>query len=173
MIYGNKTLQYAVYDRTSGRAQFVEDTTTVARPNVELLTDTIKGAGILGEIDLPAFGQIGSMVYEVTLRRTNPRAAALSSPGMHELEVRWVTDVVDSATGKAGTCANKDIIKGIYKKTDGGSLENNTAQETTLGFEVLYFKHIQDGKTVTEIDKLNNVFSVGGVDYLAGIRAGL
>lgn len=173
MIYGNKTLQYAVYDRTGGRAQFVEDTTAVARPNVELLTDTIKGAGILGEIDLPTFGQIGSMTYEVTLRRTNPRAVALSSPGMHELEVRWVTDIINSATGKAGTCANKDIVKGIYKKTDGGSLENNTAQETTIGFEIVYFKHIQDGRTTVEIDKLNNVFAVDGVDYLSGIRAGL
>lgn len=173
MIYGNKTLQYAVYDRTAGRAQFVEDTTTVTRPNIELLSDVIKGAGILGEIDMPAFGQISSMVYEVTLRRTNPKAAALSSPGMHELEVRWVTDIIDSSTGKAGTCANKDIVKGIYKKTDGGSLENNTSQETTIGFEILYFKHIQDGKTIAEIDKLNNVFVVNGVDYLSGIRAGL
>ena len=173
MIYGNKTLQYAVYDRTEGRAQFVQDTTTVTRPSIELLTDTIKGAGILGEIDMPALGQIGSLNYEIGLRRTNPRAVALFAQKTHELEVRWVTDVVDSNNAKIGTSANKDIFKGVSKKMEGGTLENISAQETTLGFEVVYFKHIQDGKTMVEIDKLNNVLIVDGIDYAKEIRDNL
>ncbi len=173
MIYGNKTIQYAVYDRTSGTAKFVDDTTTVTRPNLEMLTDTLKGAGVMGEIDMPTIAQVGSMTYEIALRRTNPKATELSAPGVHELEIRWVTDVLDSSTGKLKTVSSKDIIKGIPKKLDGGTLENNKAQETNLSLEVIYFKHIQDGAALMEIDKLNNVLKINGTDYTKSIGNGL
>lgn len=173
MIYGNKTIQYAVYSRNNGKAEFIEDTTTVTRPNMEMLTDTIKGAGILGEIDMPALGQVGALAYEIALRRTNKKAAALFAQKTQELEIRWVTDTINSSTGATSVVACKDIIKAVPKSLDGGALENNTANETTLSLEVLYIKHIQNGETLIEIDKLNNVFIVDGVDYAQIIRENL
>ena len=170
MIYGNKTIQYAVYSRDSGSPEYVQDTTTVTRPSLEYLTDTISGAGIMGEIDLPALAQVGSMTEEIGLRRSNPKAISLFSPGAHELEIRWVTDIINSATGGVGVSACKEIIKGISKSMEGGSIENNAAQEGNLVLELVYYKFIQDGETLIEIDKLNNVFSVLGNDYAAQIR---
>ena len=72
MITSNKTVQYAVYSRDGGSPAYVQDTTTVTRPSLEFLTDTLSGAGINGEIDMPTYAQLGSMTYEIGLRRTNP-----------------------------------------------------------------------------------------------------
>lgn len=170
MIYANKTVQYAVYDRSSGSATFVEDTTSLTRPSLEMLTDTISGAGILGEIDMPTLAQLASMTYEIGLRRENPNAVKLFEQKTQELEVRWVTDMVDSATGNSSISSNKDIVKGRPKSLEGGTIENNAAQDGNLILEVFYLKHIQDGVTLIEIDKLNNVFIVNGTDYAQQIR---
>ena len=89
------------------------------------------------------------------------------------LELRWVTDVLDTTNAKIGTCANKEIIKAIPKKLDLGNIEGNAANEGTVSLEVLYIKHIQNGETLIEIDKLNNVFIINGVDYAKEIREAL
>ncbi len=173
MITSNKTVQYAVYSRDGGSPAYVQDTTTITRPSLEFLTDTLSGAGINGEIDMPTYAQLGSMTYEIGLRRTNPRAVALLSPGTHELETRWVTDTIDTSTGAASVSANKEIVKGFAKSLEGGTLENNASQEANLVLEVAYYKYIQDGETLIEIDKLNNVFLVNGVDYGQAVRDNL
>ena len=173
MIHNNKTVQYAVYNRSSGSPKFVGDTTTLTRPNLELLTDTIKGAGILGEVDMPTISQLGSMTYEITLRKQNSDAIALFEQKNQEIEVRWISDYIDSTTGNSAVSANKDIVKGVPKSISGGNIENNTQNESTVVLEVLYIKHIQDGETKYEIDKLNNVFIINGVDYGKIIRDNL
>lgn len=173
MIYGNKTVQYAVYNRKSGTAKFVQDTTTVKRPSLEYLSDTISGAGILGEIEMPSLAQLGPITEEIGLRRTNPNAVDLFAPGLQEVEVRWVTDVLDTSTGKVTVSPCKEIIKGYAKSLEGGSLENNASQEGNLVLEVVYHKFIQDGDAMWEIDKLNNVFNVRGVDYAQDLRNNL
>lgn len=108
--------------------------------------------------------------YEIGLRRAGPRAIKLFEQKTQELEVRWVTDTVDSATGNSSVSSNKDIVKGRPKTLEGGTIENNAAQDGNLILEVLYLKHIQDGVTMYEIDKLNNVFIVNGTDYAQQIR---
>ena len=95
------------------------------------------------------------------------------SPGTHELETRWVTDTIDTSTGAASVSANKEIVKGFAKSLEGGTLENNASQEANLVLEVAYYKYIQDGETLIEIDKLNNVFLVNGVDYGQAVRDNL
>lgn len=170
MIYGNKTVQFAVYNRDSGSPVFVQDTTSVTLPNLEYLTDTISGAGIGGEIDMPTLAQLGSITLEMALRRSNPQATALLAPGSHEVEVRWVTDTVDSTTGAVRAVGAKHICKGFSKSLEGGTLENNASQEANVILEVVYDKYIIDGETVWEIDKLNNVFVVNGTDYAQQIR---
>lgn len=173
MIYGNKTIQYAVYNRDNGTPKFIQDTTNITRPSLEYLTDTISGAGIMGELDMPSLAQLSSMTYEIALRRTNAASVQLFAPGSHEIETRWVTDVIDSSTGNVRVAACKEIVKGNAKSLDNGTLENNASQDGTVSLEVTYYKLIQDGETLIEIDKLNNVFVVMGVDYAAQIRENL
>lgn len=168
-----KTIQFSAYDRTNGSAKFIEDTASYTRPEIAMMSDGITGAGIMGEIDLPTLGQIDSMESEIALNKSNERAIAMFAPGAHTMEVRWVTNVLDSATGKSVVQANKDIIKYLPKSLSLGDIENNETNEGTLGMEVLTFQHICNGKTLIKIDKLNNVFIINGKDYSADIRKAL
>lgn len=173
MKLGNKTLQYKVYNRTSGKPDFVTDTTSYKRPDIEVMTDKISGAGIAGEIDMPTLAQLSAMEIEIGFKRANKKAVELFGQQTQELEVRWVTDVLDTTGAKVSTCANKDIIKAIPKKLSLGNIETNSTNEASIPLEVIYFKHIQDGEALIEIDKLNNVFIVNGVDYAKPIREAL
>lgn len=184
MKHANKTIQYSIYDlggddninvkgASGTSARFVLDTTSIKRPSLESLTETMTGAGIAGEIDVPTLGQFGAMSYEISYKRTNKDAVKLFGQKVQHIETRWATDVLDSATGKINICANKEIVKGIPKKLDLGGVENNTANETTAELEIIYYKFIQNGETLIEIDKLNNVVKLNGVDYTAELRAAL
>lgn len=168
-----KTIQYSIYDRTSGKSVFVEDTQSYTRPELAMMSDGVSGAGIMGEIDLPTLGQLDSMEVEVVLNKTNERAIAMFSPGAHTMEVRWVTNVLNSANGASTVQANKEIIKYVPKSLSMGDIENNETNEASLTGEVLTYQYIIAGKTVIKIDKLNNVFIINGKDYSAEIRKAL
>ena len=169
----NKTIQYSVYNRDSGKPKLVGDTSSYTRPSIEALTDTVKGAGLMGEIDLPTLGQIGSMECELAFNKTNTEFIQLAAPKAHKIEVRWVTDILDSAKASIGIEANKEIMTVIPKTAELGDIESNETNEATITFEVLYYQYIVAGKSVLEIDKLNNVYKVNGVDYTAKIRSAL
>ena len=168
-----KTIQYSIYDRTDGTAKYVDDTATYKRPDIEMLTDGFTGAGIMGEIDLPTLGQIGGMEGEMTFNRTNQKVVALFSPGSHIIEARWVTNVLDTATGASKIQANKEIITLLPKSLSLGDIEGNETNESTMTYEVVAYEYIIDGKSMIKIDKLNNVFIVNGKDYSAQIRDAL
>ena len=168
-----KTIQYSIYDRTNGSAKYVEDTQSYTRPDIEMMTDGVSGSGIMGEIDVPTLGHIDSMEFEMVLNKTNERAIAMFAPGAHTMEVRWVTNVLNSATGGSSVQANKEIIKYLPKSLSMGDIENNETNEATLTGEVLTYQYIVAGKTLIKIDKLNNVFIINGKDYSADIRKAL
>lgn len=169
-----KTVQYAIYDKTnSKKSVYVDDTQSYTRPSIEMLSDEITGAGIMGEIDIPALGAIASMEGEITLNKTNEKAIALFTPTAHKIEIRWVTNVLDSKTGTSTTQANKEIITMLPKNLELGDIETNETNEGTLTFECLTYEYIVDGKSKIKIDKLNNVFIINGTDYSKKLRDAL
>lgn len=170
---GTKTIQYSIYDRTNGKATFVEDTSSYTRPEIAMMSDGLTGSGIMGEIDLPTLGQLDSMEIEMNLNKTNERAIAMFAPGAHTVEVRWATNVLNTATGSSSVQANKEIVKYLPKTLGLGDIENNETNEGNLVGEVLTYQYIINGKTVIKIDKLNNVFIINGKDYSAAIRSAL
>ena len=173
MKLSNKTIQYSIYNKNDGKSTLITDSASVKRPSIENMTETIKGTGIMGEIDFPTLLQIAAMEYEISFKSASKEAIDLFAQKTQSLEIRWATDYLDTETSKVSIRANKDIIRGVPKKIDLGSIETNSGNEATLPLEVLYFKHIQDGETLIEIDKLNNVFIINGVDYAKGLREAL
>ena len=56
-----------------------------------------------------------------------------------------------------------DIKPGVMKKGGKG--------QPSITKEITYIKITMDGKTEVELDKLNNICIMGGVDLLAEIRS--
>lgn len=167
MKIGNKAINYSVYITK----RKIGDTSSVQLPSVEFMTDTIKGAGIIGEIDLPSPFQAGSMTLSISTRVTNNPDDLGALMSANEIEIRWVTDSVDTATANSDIVGHKAFLKVATKKIDEGKIEPGAAQDGSYEYEVLSYKRITNGKTVLEIDKLNGIFKVNGKDYTQKINA--
>ncbi|MDU5103486.1 phage major tail tube protein [Clostridium butyricum] len=163
----NKTIDFSVYVRDSGSAEKIGNSTDVTLPSVEKITDTIKGSGIMGELDLPSYGQISSMETEISMRVSDDKFATLSASS--QLEYRWVTDAYDTSTGKARIIANKAFLTVANKKADEGKIESGASQDGSLSFEVIAYKRICDGKEILNIDKLNGIYSINGKNMYSDI----
>lgn len=166
----NKVINYTVRARIEEAMRLIANTTEVQLPDIEMGKDTIKGAGILGEIDWPSIFSPGSMAFSFKSRVETELSDYLIAPVLQEFEIRWTVDVLDTNNVKISIDSHKVVIKGLSKKLSTGKLENGSAQDTENEFEVLYYKKTINGVQTLEIDKLNYVFKVGGVDYGAEIR---
>lgn len=173
MKVGNKTIAFNFYGNVNSRLKLIPDITDVQLPSIETASDAIKGAGILGEIDWPSFGQIGSMTLGINFRVASPDIVAISTPQLQEIEVRWVMDKFDTNNIKIGVEAHKVFVKGMPKKHDQGKIENAAAMDGSNEFEVVYYRHIIDGVETLLIDKFNYVYKINGVDYTSEIKAAL
>ncbi|WP_142413061.1 phage major tail tube protein [Hathewaya massiliensis] len=167
----NKTINYSVYVNNDGRVSKIDDTTEVKLPEVEMLSDTIKGSGILGEVDFPTFLQPGSMGLEISMRTSNEKLGDLI--GAHSLEIRWVTDVFDTNNIKVGINAHKAFIQCINKKFDEGKVAMGEAQEGSLEYEVFAYKRTINGKEILNIDKFNGIFAINGKNLSQDIQNAL
>ncbi len=174
MKYSNKTIQYKLKATDQNdNLILLDDAADLQLPSIEKLTDTIKGAGIMGEIDMPSYGQFGSMVFTINNRADNGKYAIISRPGQINFEVVWVTDVFDANNVKVGLQQNKVFITAVSKKYDMGKIEINANAGGSSDFEVLYLRKVVDGKEVLLIDKFNYKFVVNGIDYYDDLRAAL
>ena len=90
-----------------------------------------------------------------------------------DLEIRGANEQYDAATGAIDVQAVKVNVRGLPKKGDLGSLKpaDRTDSKTTL--ELTYLKVTIDGKRKVEIDKLNYIHFIDGIDYLAKVRKAL
>ncbi|MDQ0114357.1 phage major tail tube protein [Paenibacillus harenae] len=164
-----KVTQYSVYRNGS---EFL-GTADIELPSFESLTETIKGAGIAGEIDSPTIGHFGASSVTINWRTIDPAAISLLEPKQHALDFRVASQALESATGQYSIVPTKISVRGMPKTLALGSLEANATTGTSNELEVSYIKIVADGKTILELDKYNSIFIVNGVDYLAAERAAL
>lgn len=170
----NKTIQYKVKgDDQNGKMVEISDTADVQLPDIEKMTDTVKGAGILGEIDMPTLGQIGSMGCTINFRADNQHCALLARPGFIKLEIIWVNETVDSTLGKTETQQNKAFMTVMNKKFGTGKIEVGASMESSMEFEVLSYRKVVNGIETMLLDKLNFKFVINGVDYMEKVKNAL
>lgn len=150
----------------------VYDNVSCQLPSIEKATAEMKGAGIMGTIDMPMTGQFNSMVFTINTRSINKNSAELIKPGPQRLELRFLRDVMlpDGSMIPQGT---KIFITGVNKKYDPGKVELATTMDGSIEYEVLRYRQVVDGRETLLIDKLANVFKVNGTDYMRQIRAAL
>lgn len=145
----------------------------VTLPKLEAVTETVKGAGIAGEIDSPTIGHFGSMEVELNWRSLVKRNIVLAKPTGVSLDLRGAVQVIDSATNTLKPVPVKVVLRGMTKNTDLGKLEMGATTDTKNTIEVSYIKIDVDSKTVLELDKYNYIFRIDGEDFLSDVRTAL
>ncbi|MDF2891245.1 MAG: hypothetical protein K0R80_1612 [Clostridia bacterium] len=148
----------------------IDDNVSCQLPSIETQSGEIKGAGILGAIDMPVTGQVNSMVFSISQRGINKKASNLAKPGIQNLELRFARDIITS-DGQTVPQGTKIFITGRNKKYDPGKVEGSTTMDGSIDFEVLRYRQVINGEETLLIDKLNYIYKINGIDYMAQIRA--
>ena len=142
----------------------------VVLPNIAHMTDTIKGAGIAGEIDSPAVGNLQSMTTTINWRSLVEENVIYIAPNTYHLDFRGSVQTYDPDSGDFTSKYVKVVMKAIPKTFTPGNFDTATQMGTNLEAEVIYLKITIEGNELVEIDKLNYIYRVNGVDYLAKVR---
>ena len=146
-------------------------TGAVTLPTFDAITETISGAGILGEYETGVVGHYGSMSQEVPFRVLDNDIFSLMDPSsLVDLTFRMSAQSTVKATGAIDYKGMRVVERGRLKGFNPGSLENGKQMNASVTLELLYILVEIDGKTMLEYDKLNAVFKVNGKDLLEKVR---
>ncbi|MBJ6362098.1 phage major tail tube protein [Paenibacillus sp. GCM10012307] len=148
-------------------------TATADLPEINYLTDTIKGGGISGEVEAPAPGQTGPMTLTLNWSAIEEAAAKLMAPLVHAIDLRASIQSFDPAGNAFDEYPFKVTVRARPLGLSLGNLEPASTMDTTNTFSVTYIKVMIKNKEMLEIDKYNYVHKVNGVDYLAKTKANL
>jgi P2 family phage contractile tail tube protein len=142
-------------------------------PNLEFMSETVKGAGVAGEVESIVLGHLSAMTLSLTWRNTTDAFIKLAHPKAHNIDLYAAQQDYDAGLGEYKARKIHVFVKGIPKTLNIGKLAVAEMTDTKSEFSVSYLKLEIDDKERFEVDQFNYIFKVDGVDYLAGVRAAL
>jgi len=166
---GTQVNTYKVYDSESGAE--LNGSVKVDLPVMTLITNTYKGAGLGGEINVPA------------LALMTPLTATLAFPVIYgaiteyleigttkTVDLRIEIIVLDKDTHALVRVPIRWVLKGPLSEANSGSVEPATAGESSIKMEVYYMHHWIDGEEKLEWDCFKGIHTVNGKDMMAETR---
>ena len=117
----------------------------------------------MAEVTLPEITQISEEV----------KGAGIAGTFKHQLDLRAAQQSWDNSTGRYVQQAVKHVLVVNPKKFAPGKLAPASSAEASGEYPVTYYATYIDGKKVLEIDILNFIYYVNGVDYLEDVRKAL
>jgi len=146
----------------------------VELPSVEAMTETVKGAGLAGEVDSPTLGHFGSMTCTLNWRTVEKPTLKLAAQKAHNLDLRGASQIYDAGAGRYFVRPVRVVLRAIPKTSVNlGNLDVGVTAGASNVFEVVYLKVDVDGANLVEIDKFNYICKIAGMDYLAQVKAAL
>jgi uncharacterized protein len=143
----------------------------VTLPDFEAISETISGPGILGEIDDPTIGHFGSQEIEVPFRNFTEDIFHLMNPGDEvNLTLRGSIQVTTTGGG-VDYVGMRVVLRGKCKSFTGGTVKQGAAMASAVKLELTYILIDLDGNPKVELDKLNSVYKLNGVDILEKARS--
>lgn len=148
-------------------------TTEVTLPDLEFLTEEVKGAGISGTVEEVIIGYIASMTTTFNFRTVGKWTAKLLEPRMHNIDLRVAQQNLETKDGTTSVSSVKHVMKVKPKKTTLGKVAAASAADASGEYSVLYYALYVDGEKIIEIDPLNYICIINGKDYLKEVRKAL
>ncbi len=162
-------INFAVYEDGDEFAGIAKATL----PDLTSLTQSISGAGIAGNFEAVILGHFEAMTLTLNFRTTNDYTVRLSEPRRHNLDMRVAQQQEDIVAGTVGVQAVKHVFVVIPKKAGGGAVAPASPGDGSGEYAVRYWATYIDGVLKQEIDPLNFIYKVNGVDYLANVKKAL
>ena len=144
----------------------------VQLPSFESVLSDTSGVGILGSYNAIAVGHYGSMEQMIPFRCVNEDYFKLISPGVTtELMLRGSVQYMVKTTQDMDSMNIRVVYRGRCKTINIGSVRQRQQMDSQNTLELTYILFEMDGKKRFELDKINEVCKINGVDVLAKIRS--
>ena len=142
----------------------------VTLPNLAAIVQTLSGAGIAGNVEVPVLGHYDVMSLTLNFRTTTEHSVRLSEPRRHNIDLRMAQQIEDTVAGEVKVQSIKHVLVVVPKTDTGGTVAPAAPTNGSGEYAVRYWATYIDGAKVREIDPLNFICEVNGVDYLADVR---
>jgi len=147
---------------------YLGEVSSVTLPKLTLKTEDWRGGGMIG--DVPIFQGIDKLEMEHAYG--GPMRDIMRQFGITDVAgvfLRFVGGFQDDSTGE--NIAVEVTVRGRHMEIDRGEYKPGEGGEFKVKTQCVYYREDWNGRTELEIDLLNCVFVVGGVDRMAEIRA--
>lgn len=151
-------------------ASFLGLAKQIELPKIAMAGEEYRGAGMLGPVDmdmglekLEMTATYGGLIPEVMEQ--------IGHPQVDGLQLRYVGAYQADDTGDV--LAAELVTRGRHKEMDPGSAEAGEDTEWKVQSTLSYLKWSTSSITRLEIDVINSVYAVNGVDRMAAIRAAI
>lgn len=149
---------------------FIHQVAEIALPKIAEKVESWRGGGMLGEVDV-GLG-LEKMEMETTL-------GGLAIPILRRFGIVGVAAQLIRFNGAyqeegSGTVSAAELVaRGKHVEIDPGTAKPGDDTAWKVKSTLSYLKWTINGTKEVEIDVLNNILFIGGVDRMAGIRAAL
>jgi P2 family phage contractile tail tube protein len=169
-----KIRQYNVYVGPTASQKLAGVAAEITMPDFLFTSEEISGAGLLGSYESPNAGHTESTAITIPFRTPLREALSLAEGDFANITLRagmQSTDIANGQIGEEGLVVN---VRGPVKQINFGTMVKGQPMNVEVTIEILYFKASRDTGgslfTLLELDKLNFVYVVNGVDKLANLR---
>lgn len=140
-------------------------------PSFEALSDTLKGAGLPGEIDLPSAGRFGAMVLGMAFQMLYGDTLDLAVGETHRFDLRAQIEYVDKKTLEIRTTPERWQVVGPIKKIDPGKRVAGGFADATMDVSVFSVKHYLDGEEKLEYNAFDpDGYTVNGKKIISSME---
>ena len=160
---------FRVYDSEMGRE--LDGVVTVQLPSFELQSNTYKGAGVGGEINIPTPGVMNALNSTISIPIIYGSLIQYMQLGITKtIDLRNETIVVNKDNHQNEKVPNRWVLKGPLSKADPGKIEQAAASDGTIDMQIYYAQHWLDGESVLEWDVFKGIFIINGQDMMMETR---
>jgi len=145
----------------------------VVMPNYEALSETVTGAGLMGEIEVPSRGHFTALQFTLNFRSLLDQPISLAVSMVHHFDLRSAQSYEDTTTFERGEAKERYSILGPVLRFDHGKRAPHSPWDAVIVVAVRRVEHYLDGKQVLEIDTLNEKYVHNGQDIYRDVRAAI
>lgn len=160
---------FAVYEDATEYLGIAE----VEFPEIGFLTEELSGAGMSGKIEAIVIGHLEAMTVTYSFNTVSDAAIKLTEPRVHNIDCRVAQQTQNNRTGQVKQEAVKHIMRTMPKKFKPGKGAIATPAEASGEHACYYYAMYKNGVRKIELDPVNFICFINGVDYLEAVRRAL
>lgn len=159
---------YSIYN---GDDELIGDGEEVTLADLTPEAVEISGCGLLGPIKVPIPGYYGPLEVNIPFRMLSDKASALFiSTSYSTVKIYGGLLYFDPQVGSTVDKSIVVTVKGMGSKLSPGKLKQANKMDSGVSIEAVYYYIEVDEKPIFELDKVNKICKVNGVDILENLR---